>query len=472
MITFPDPNEGRTLLAGRTYLPEHLEAPALNTTYAPKSLEASKLDVIDAGQTFAAKLAMLTGPATVALLGDSTGNDDTEWFRTMLTSLGTANPKAGIDYRVWNDATKTYPAPSTVQAGTQDGICIKDTFTRTAGGLIGTLPDVGPAWYGDAGADDQYDVNGNALLFNGTALASYYAYPGGAGTQKVSTNFTFSAAGANTTMRLFGLYKDANNYVAIFITFGASSVSWTITKKIAGAFGTVATGTADPFAFGGATFAASITVNGTAVTAVVNGVTLNGTLLAGDVTAMSTTTPAGGIGFNVVGGSAADFQIERVATAAAMQVNAYNGSVPGTGTAEALVNLDNGILPVAPDLVLISFSHNHGTETGAVFAGKLTELVNKVRAQWPNAGIAVSSQNPRIAPAANIADHAARNVAARALASQRRWGYVPAFERFQAQANIYALINTTDGVHPIAAGSLVWRDAALSYMNGMKPTVS
>jgi len=423
---------------------------------------------VDGGQTLAAKIGMLAGPATVALLGDSTGNDDTEWFRTMLNSLGTSNPKVGIDYRVWNDTSKTYPAPTTIQAGTQDGMVVKDTFTRT-GALIGSLPDTGPAWYGDAGADAQYTMSGSALTFTGTTLAGYFAYPGGDGKQKVSTNFTFSAAGASTTLRLYGLYKDANNYVAIFITFGASQITWTITKKIAGTFGTVATGTANPFAYTGATFAASITVNGTAVTAVVNGVTLNGTLLAGDVTALATTTPAGGISFNVVGGSADDFQIDRVGTTAAMQLSAYNGSVPGTGTAEALVNLDLGILPVAPDLVFISFSHNHGADTGAVFAGKLMDVVTKVRSKWPNAGIAISSQNPRITPAANITDHAARNVAARALAKQRNWGYVPAFERFMVQPNLYVLINTTDGVHPVTAGSLVWRDAALSYLNLMKP---
>jgi hypothetical protein len=83
---------------------------------------------------------MLSGPATVALLGDSTGSDDTEWFRTTLNSVGTANPKAGINCRVWNDATKTYPVPTTIQAGTQDGIYVNDTFTRT-GALIASLPD-------------------------------------------------------------------------------------------------------------------------------------------------------------------------------------------------------------------------------------------------------------------------------------------------------------------------------------------
>lgn len=436
-------------------------AASLNATYG----------LVDGGQTFAAKLAMLSGPATVAQLSDSTGNDDSEWFRTMLTSLGTSNPKVGIDYRLWNDTTKTHPAPTTIQAGTQDGVYVSDTFTRT-GALIGSLPDVGPAWLGDSGADAQYSMSGTTLDFTGTTLASFYAYPGGSGTQKVSTNFTFSAAGASTTMRLFGLYKDANNYVATFITFGASQITWNITKKIAGTFGTVATGTANPFAFGGATFAASITVNGTAVSSIVNGVSLSGTLLAGDVTALAATNPAGGIGFNVVGGKAADFQIERVGTPAAMQLSAYNGSVPGTGTDEALANLDRGILPVAPDLVFISFSHNHGAETGAVFVEKVQALVNKVRTLWPNAGIAISSQNPRIAPAANIAEHAARNVAVRALAAKRKWGYVPAYERFQAQTNIYALVNPTDGVHPVTAGSLVWRDAAVSYMNGLKPVTA
>jgi len=412
--------------------------------------------------SFIAKMEMKAPTAVVAVLGDSTGNDANEWVRLSLAALGVAYPASTLVDRVWNDGATSYGSPVTVQTGV--ALTFRDTFTRT-GVVIGSLPDVGGAWFGDAGADGHYTLDGTKLAFTGTALASFFSYAG-AGAARASCNFTFSEVQSNTSIRLYGQYKDASNFVAIFITFGAS-ITWTITKKIAGAFGTVATGTVNPFAPGGATFAASITVNGTAVSALVNGVALSGTLLAGDVTAMTAANPGTGVGFNVVGGSVADYQVELIGGASLTQVASYNGSVPGTPIATSLARLP-GILPVAPDVVIISHSHNQGTDTPAVFTAKLVELVDAVLALHPDAGIVLSSQNPRVSPAMGIAEHAARMVAARTLARRRGWGYIAVTERFAQQANVPALMDS-DGVHPKdPVGRVLWTDSVTAYYDSLR----
>lgn len=54
----------------------------------------------------------------IALLGDSTGNEVTEWFYRMLVGLAAMFPQITITYRLWNDTTQSYDAPVTIQTGT------------------------------------------------------------------------------------------------------------------------------------------------------------------------------------------------------------------------------------------------------------------------------------------------------------------------------------------------------------------
>lgn len=56
--------------------------------------------------------------AVLGVLGDSTGNETTEWIYRLLTWLGTVFPSWTIVWRVWDDTSQAYEAPVTIQAGT------------------------------------------------------------------------------------------------------------------------------------------------------------------------------------------------------------------------------------------------------------------------------------------------------------------------------------------------------------------
>lgn len=216
------------------------------------------------------------------------------------------------------------------------------------------------------------------------------------------------------------------------------------------------------------TWTASITWDGgTGVSATINGITINGTLAPGDVAALTQAEPATGFGFNAAV-SMDDSKVTHTGTGPAMMINAYNASVSGSVTSGGLYDVQHGALPVAPDLVFISYSHNRGTDTPALFTGKIDALVTQIRALYPDAGLVLSSQNPKIYPGANRSEHLPRLVAVRGHARKRRYGYVAALERFLAQPSVPALLNA-DGIHPVAAGSVVWRDAALAYLNSLQP---
>lgn len=56
--------------------------------------------------------------ATLLLLGDSTGNEETEWFYRTVQALAAQFPAYTVTYRLWADGTQSYAAPVTLQAGT------------------------------------------------------------------------------------------------------------------------------------------------------------------------------------------------------------------------------------------------------------------------------------------------------------------------------------------------------------------
>lgn len=54
----------------------------------------------------------------IVVLGDSTGNETGEWVYLLATDLATQYPEFTVDYRLWDEGTSAYSAPSTIQVGT------------------------------------------------------------------------------------------------------------------------------------------------------------------------------------------------------------------------------------------------------------------------------------------------------------------------------------------------------------------
>jgi lysophospholipase L1-like esterase len=86
-----------------------------------RSLDDGTMDRIYAAQAQAqpllAKLTANQENASIAVLGDSTGNDANEWVYLLTQALGARFPAYTVKYSLWSDGTKSYPAPSTITTG-------------------------------------------------------------------------------------------------------------------------------------------------------------------------------------------------------------------------------------------------------------------------------------------------------------------------------------------------------------------
>jgi lysophospholipase L1-like esterase len=93
--------------------------PAVSAFVEPAAL----LQRLDSGQS-----------AVITLLGDSTGNEATEWFHTLSVWLAGRNPAHRTTYRMWSDVLQAYDTATVLGAGVAGG----PTLTIYNGSVPGT----------------------------------------------------------------------------------------------------------------------------------------------------------------------------------------------------------------------------------------------------------------------------------------------------------------------------------------------
>lgn len=431
----------------------------------------------DAGETLAAKLDTGVGDAVLAVLGDSTGNAPDEWAYLLVQALATAHPDMRVLYQLWDDTAQAYGAETELQAGSVPGtgVVFRDTFTRT-GDLYGSTPDLGPVWGGYTNTPGDWSLDGANAVRTSDATGSEALADGGVpGDVEVRWQGQINTLSGGTSPRLnrtFVKYLDSSNHlfaqVAISQTNGTAS--FTLFKRIGGTASQIgaAVTAAVTAEQDQAPIDVTVRVEGTAITATVNGTVITGSLTEQEAQTLGPSTRAGIVAGVVPTGSATRmsiFEIEALGAATAAQtLRVFNGSMSGsrlTYQADRLALM----LPSAPDLVLISSCHNYGTTEPGTYVDEVETFVEQVLDLHPEAGVAVSSQNPQKAPAANPSGHHRRLAALRPVVLRHGWGYIAAFEAFRAQADKGDSMIAADGVHPVAAGSQLWRDAALRYID-------
>lgn len=84
--------------------------PDLSATYATAGVEATQrvMNLLNNGSR----------DISILFLGDSTGNEQSEWIYRLTQSLGADWPAWTVAYRLWDDTGLVYAAPATVQTGT------------------------------------------------------------------------------------------------------------------------------------------------------------------------------------------------------------------------------------------------------------------------------------------------------------------------------------------------------------------
>lgn len=424
--------------------------------------------------------------STVAVVSDSTGNDNADWVRLWARKWGPGHPE-GVrrTYRLWNNTTEEWGSEVVDAEGDapDQGIIVDDTFTRS-GTLNGSTSDSGHTWTASG-----WDTNGTQAVATSSGTASIDL---GARDQTTIADLSVitKAEASVRTMRFWSGFNNSGNSVWAFLTISTSGVlSVGLQKTIGGTSTALASNSAvagvntDQSSPQAVTIEVRVSIQNVTVTVTAGGqaTTLSGTITEGDVSALDTRAAVNFQAGSAVGG----YAIERWQgwTPAAegepgpdpATLSIYNGSMGGASLAtfnpgkraQMFGDLD-------VDVLLLSVGHNQGVMAPAAFTEAVSSFIDAWTAEHPGCLVVISSQNPQHAPAANRNVHRDRQAALRLWAKRRGYDYIPAFEAFTALPDGGASLTLADGIHPTTPpsgitgdyGAVLWADTAVSALNG------
>ena len=143
-------------------------------------------------------------------------------------------------------------------------------------------------------------------------------------------------------------------------------------------------------------------------------------------------------------------------------ISLVNGSNPGWG----VVTLDGGIVleHMTPNYgqvaAIVSSSHNEAGWFGALMYSLWSAYCTSIRDRMPGVPIVALTQNPRIAPATYQYAQSARRRDYLSWEQPLGWTVIDTYGAFLADGRAMdVLVNNSDGIHPTAAGSVVWKNA-------------
>lgn len=433
---------------------------------------------------FAAKAKLAVDPLTIAVAGDSTGDENAEWVKLFIDDYRTARPWLAVDYFRWNDGTQANDLTA-LQAGSDQTVVVQsagDKFSRTATSLVGTSGD---HTYGAWTGSDSFSINGSDAVYKASAGFSRIPGPGVAATKRrvygrvtVDTNATGTAKKINLGMSASGTSR-FSLWIAVSTT---GVVTWGVDGQFAPTFAAIVTGGGTPLmAASVQTVDWSLQFDGTAVTASLNGVTANGTLTTAQATAVATMDGAYMYPeLSPIGWSVPEIRVDStVVERSTVKLSVYNGSRAGSTLAYQQSRL-TAMYPVAPDLLIVSSSHNYVGVAASDYLAALTSFVSAFRALYPKTAIALSSQNPEVAPVvlASRASHRARCLAIAPYAKLSGFEYIPVWEAFEARSDLGTILVRADGTHPTVAGAFddltdpnngqyVWKTVVNSWLSSI-----
>lgn len=432
------------------------------TTYAPIVRSTAYASPVESFSTLKAALGEANRSVAVQILGDSTGNETTEWAYKFADSMRTAYPAWSVKYKLWDDTAQNYAATTVLQTGTAGERYVSNavgttprrmdpTVTTNITGVIDarvklSMSDWTPgAQVNLGGRSGGAGFRGWYMFVNTAGVPGFvYSTDGTALTTVFGTASAGIADGATTWLRyLFTPDDGAGNRVTKFYK-SSDNVTWT-------------------------QVGATVTTAG-AVTLFqpVWGYEIGGT--AGGVISNATTTLSiyeveirnGENGPNVVPAIPdlwPPYDLNGIAAGGAPTLTFVNGSKAG-GDAAYLgdsVRLPKLTPAYGQALTLISDSHNEGLATDKVWLDKYETLRLAVEARLPGSSTVILTQNPETSGTAWYREHRARRINLLGYARAKHLDIIDTYRAFLDygawEANLMA-----DAVHPNAAGSDLWRD--------------
>lgn len=443
---------------------------------------APKLDKTEAASLYQSKggatefspliAALQSGVRSVAwgIIGDSTGDSTDEWVHLTALWLAAQYPAMTVKHKIWNTATQDYDTPIVIQTGAAGaryanitggpnggGVAMADSATNSITGDIDIRALIAPnAWNSPAEQVIAAKFAGGGarswrfMLNTGTPALEWSPDGGTTLIQKQANGWTLPAAGEIKWLRVtLDVDNGASGSDVKFYTSTDGTTWMQVGTTITTAGVTsVADTTAElqVAARGGFAGAANGMIGKVYEIQIRDG--LSGPLVAPALVEhwpmRSTDTTYGG----------------------AQVFTIVNGSHPGADI--TYLKYTARLARMTPDygqaLVTLSCSHNDLGHEGEAYLADWSSIVTFVRAKFPPTGNSLTTQNPKIAPALYINEHAYRRTQLFGWASRNNVGVVDAFRRFQTDGRPMTDLVITDGIHPSTAGSVVWSDAVKAVL--------
>lgn len=401
--------------------------------------------------------ALTAGTSSTALqvIGDSTGNETSEWPYLLTQYLATKYPAYTVKYWLWDDTITDFDPPTIIQTGT--GGCTRTiNFTGSVNGVRLGAEDIPTFTIGGAMdirycfAPSSWRPGSNVivlakftapyrtlrldLITDGTLRLELSS--DGTAVSSTTSSAAVTDTGANTSQCARVTWVPGSPSTVTYYT-GTDNVTWTqLGTPQSTATNTISQANNGIYDVG------------------VDDWTLMGGGFNGKVTSVEMRNGVNGPILNPRNIDA--WQILDTATySGAPELNVLNASMPGAGLAYwmttsrqpfALTNFQQVV-------AMVSLSHNEGRSTGAGEMKTYGTLFSQIATATPTAHLIVLTQNPRTAPATFINEHAIRGSMLmswtgspvgydvidirRAFINDPRWASSPS-----------TLVNPVDGIHP------------------------
>ena len=400
------------------------------------------------------------------VVGDSTGNAANEWVALFGQELAAQYPTYTVNHWVFNTSTQAFDAPTVLQTGaggerwatfiTGSALSFPDSAITFPTGdmeivLRVKLDDWTPATeqclVSKFGAGGQRTFRLSVDSTNGSRPFLQWSADG---TNLITANcpsgegWSTPADGSAIWLRVtLDVDNGASGNTATFYT-GSTYGTWTQVGQV------VTAGVTSLF---DSTTGLQLGVRG--------GIGTEGSSIAGSIGFIEIRD---GIGGALVAPALPELWQRTGATYPTMSGAPVLSIVNGSGSGYAITDLNDAtrVPKLTPNfgqtVTIVSCSHNDFYRSGAPYLADFDTLKSRIDARLPLSTLAICTQNPRTSPATYVPVHAIRTGEQVGWARRNNVGVIDAHAAFNAAADLSVLVKPTDGVHPTAAGSVLWAE--------------